>query len=166
MNKAPGNFSYYLWPSIVVACLLFSIGLNIYLFTLANDVQDKSILVEEKPYEEGLNYQEKINEEGLLTKLGWTLDYKILNTSKVNSREVALSIKDKQGVAISGLSIILALVRPNSQAADSRYELIESRNIPGEYKTTIDAVSGFWWINLSIAKDKIRARKHLEVNLD
>jgi nitrogen fixation protein FixH len=94
-------------------------------------------------YQDGVNYNMRIEAERRQATLGWTHEVSLTQGGRLD-----VSVKDRSGNAVTGLSVIGTLVRPVSDRFAREIELDEVK--PGLYAAEVSNIqSGNWIVALS-----------------
>ena len=130
------------WPAAIIGALSLSILVNgvILYFALKTDRP----LIEERPYEKGLSYQIRLDQESRFLNQGWSVKWKIKNPPAGGQPIFFLEVLDKGQNPIHGLKIELTALRPNSAVRDQKFKIQESA--PGQYSAPISEISNGLWI--------------------
>lgn len=90
-------------------------------------------------YRKGLNYNERIAEAEQQAKLGWRdrLDY------VAETKRMRVSLTDKAGAAIPGLTVIATLQRPTTSRFDRDIKLAPTGD--SVYEADVAALEPGWW---------------------
>lgn len=96
-------------------------------------------------YQDGINYNARIEAERRQAALGWTHEVTLSGDGRL-----ALTMKDRKGNALSGLKISGTIMRPASDRFTR--ELAFQETAPGVYAAQVDGIgSGNWITALSVA---------------
>ena len=143
-NGASGSGRRSPWPYAIISIfiLLFIGGIALYLIANASP----SELLKGNAYEDGLKYQEVIEEESRFAERGWSLEFQA-----TSGKELALTITSKDGAPVSNQAIDLYAMRPGDSRLDRKVAL-EARG-PGAYVAPqLLLASGLWILDVRVTE--------------
>ncbi len=150
-RQARVEFSPWPYGIMIFFVLLFAGGIALYLVA----VSGPSKWLEGNPYEDGMRYQQVIEQEQRFLALGWLAQ---TETSSDGALVVSLSAPDNQPVTGRALSVYL--MRPGDSTLDRRLVMTEDSSLNGRYFDPhhIPLASGLWIVDLQILTDQGMAR--------
>jgi nitrogen fixation protein FixH len=121
--------------SIVVGFFVIVMAVDISMATMA--YRTFSGEVADDPYEAGRLYNRTLAERRAQAALGWTA-----NIAMIDDGDLRVTIKDRHGAPIDGLSVGALLERPATEAG--KEPLAFKRSGPGVYDAHAADLSGAW----------------------
>ncbi len=147
MNRAPAR-GFILTGRHVLACLLLFFGtvfsVNFYMASAA--IRTFSGLEAERPYQEGLRYDDEINRAREQARRGWSVD--AIVRLKADGATVDVTQRDMSGLVTPGLAVTALFMHPADRRRDIKVPLASIGNGryqgvapvgPGQWDVTIDA---------------------------
>ncbi|MFQ5562789.1 MAG: FixH family protein [Parvularculaceae bacterium] len=133
----------------VLAFFAVVIAANIVFMTLA--LRSFPGQEEEKPYLQGLNYNDALADRRRQEALGWRAVVEEAARREDNAGLVALSFEDRTGAPLDGLEVTGALERPASEAAHP-VEFVHTS--AGRYEVVIEELgAGVWDLSARAVDD-------------
>ena len=134
-----------LWiPALFVGLMLLVVAVNGTMMFFAESTF--SGLDTDKAYQEGIEYNAILKEAAASAALSWTA--KTTVTPSTAGRHLAVTVTDKNGQPVQGLTLVAHLVRPVSTALDQRLTLrSEGAGIYGA--DVVLPANGNWELRLS-----------------
>ena len=103
--------------------------------------------VTDSPYEDGLKWDEMQNRKA---ELGWQVNIKD-DGLFVGRNDVVISLIDKDGNPLSGLSVSLMISRPSTSNYDMQFEPVEVED--GTFKAAAEIpLYGYWDMHINVTK--------------
>lgn len=148
-----GRIYFHPWVAFVIGALLFMATVNAVLLILALRVQQP--LIEKNPYEQGLVFQQSIDEETQFRvwKLRETLT---LTPATEGSSRIDLALIQGRGLPFSGAQVTLEFRYPANAAFDQTVSLHE--DAPGLYTGVFNYNTGVWVVTGLVSRDSSLAR--------
>ncbi|MDR3435229.1 FixH family protein [Telmatospirillum sp.] len=131
------------YPFIFVGA--FGVVLAVNLVFMASAVRTFSGLSSEHAYDEGLKYNERIAAARAQEKLGWTTKAEVQPAGGAvpHSANIVLTVLDRDGKPVTGLSVQADFVRPTAAGHDSSAPLAEQGQ--GRYMVAASLALGGQW---------------------
>ncbi len=152
--------------TVLVALLGFFgvvIGVNGVMIALA--IGTMPGLETEKPYQAGVAYNAEVDAARAQAARGWNVASHVSRDAQGRA-SVSVTVRDANGIPISGLDIAVRLLRPADQRGDRTIELSERE--PGTYRgETADMPAGAWGVEIDAARASerlFRSRNRIVVN--
>ncbi|MEZ5855132.1 MAG: FixH family protein [Hyphomicrobiaceae bacterium] len=136
--------------AIVVGFFALILAVNIVLLYQA--ISTNSGLVAQEPYRKGLDYNSRIKESDLQSKLGWQSRVDAAMTGAVT-----FAVRDRDAKPVSGLAVAAELGRPASARQDHAFTLKETE--PGLYVAQLSPLGAGNWVLKIDAWDGEAARR-------
>lgn len=137
------------WIIGIISFFVVVAGVNALLVYFA--ISSEKGLIEDRPYERGLQYQAVIDRLSNAKQSGLLPQVSIGVRDDKNQRRVEVSVNDQNGKPVSGLKVQFLARYPASSNDDARSELIE--NAPGEYAAVMPLrPGGRWLVELSVLR--------------
>ncbi len=140
---------------IFVAFFAFIAGVNAIFITQA--LRTHAGVVESRTYERGLEYNTRLDSAKAQEALGWqeTLTHK--------NEKLVWSIKDKNGIPVTGAEITARIVRPVQKGYD--YDVTFKETAPGLYETALTPpLPGLWEVKAKASWRSHTYHSHLEIS--
>lgn len=132
------------FPAIVVGLLVFSVGAQMYLLFSARS--DGGAQVESDYYSRAAAWDDQKDLEAVSDALGWKLD-----VSATLSGGVQLTITDRHGEPVEGLSGAVELRRPSVVGSQGEAPIV--RTGPGQYTAAVPLPkAGLWDFTVRAAR--------------
>ena len=129
-DAPPSPLAVYFWPGLVVTLLGGHALFCLFVVVLATS--DPSVAVEPDYYQKAVDWEETQKLRLASRRLGWSTDLTVGNdTDFQGNRELAVRIRDKEGVAVEGLMVELMCY--HRARANDRRTMLLSENEPGQY---------------------------------
>jgi len=146
-----------IWPVLVTAALLFTVGVNVVMLFAASSDRNGSV-VEPEYYRKAVEWDRTMARRAESARLGWssaaTLGVAVANASGVRERELVVTLTDSSGVPVTGAELIVTLIH-NSDAANPATAVLRGSAL-GRYDARIPAAaSGRWEV-------RVEARRGVE----
>lgn len=114
-------------------------GVNFYMARAA--ITTFSGLEADKPYQEGVKYDDEIAASRAQDKLGWTVDVKVRKAAEGTS-SIEIRQADKAGTPTAGLAFNAKFIHPADRRRDLPVALVKIE--PGVYRGEVPANAGRW----------------------
>lgn len=133
------------FPALVIGLLLFSVGSQAYLVMSARS--DGGAQIERNYYTRAANWDDIKEREAVSDALGWQLDLRA-----TVGGEVEITVKDRRGAPVDGLSGAVRLHRPSVAAALGTAPLVAVG--PGRYRAALPVRNpGLWDFTVRATRD-------------
>ena len=142
--SAKRGLSYYTWPVGILLFFAAIIAVNMTLLTLATSSSSRSRLIEDQPYERGLEFQKVVDARERFKALGWAL------AVSVRDGRLEARLTDRDGVGVPGANVILKAIHPAKPEGDRHLELLEAASNPGLYTTEFSGPDVRWLLRFTI----------------
>jgi nitrogen fixation protein FixH len=148
-RSAPG---FILTGKHVLAYLLLFFGtvfgVNFYMASSA--IKTFSGLEAEKPYQEGLRYDDEINAARAQAKRGWKVDASV--RAKDDGAVIEVTQKDSSGLVTPGLTFTALFMHPADRRRDIKVAL--AKVDAGRYQAVAPVGLGQWDVTIEASDDK------------
>ena len=128
------------WPISIIVFFVVVASVNITMLIFASEGYGG--LLDQNPYEKGLNYQTEIKRKEVFKHSGLVAS---LTTSPLE-----LELRDSSGKLVSGVKTKLIALRSNDSNKDFSTDLTEME--PGKYKSDRLLENGRWFINITLER--------------
>lgn len=132
-------------------------AVNVVFITKA--LESNTGVVNQSPYERGLNYNRVLAENEREKALGWTFE------TKVDGENLVFVLNDKSGKPISGAMVGVDMVRPVQKGYDFSFPLQDKGN--GHYEGKLTApLKGAWdaYVTVQSGADVFHTKTSLVLN--
>lgn len=157
-----------IWPALVVAALLFTVGVNVVmLFAAAGD--HNGSVVEPDYYRKAVEWDRTMARRAESARLGWRASVELgalltsTDAGSGASRPLVLTLRDSSGAAVEGADVLVTLIH-NSDAAHPVGGALRA-TAPGRYELALAAApSGRWEVRVEArrAADRFGSTLHVE----
>ena len=145
MNRAPAR-GFILTGRHVLTCLLLFFGtvfgVNFYMASAA--IRTFSGLEAERPYQEGLRYDDEINRAREQARRGWSVDAMV--RLKAEGAIVDVTQRDMSGLVTPGLAVTALFMHPADRRRDIKLLLASIGN--GRYQGVAPVGPGQWDVTI------------------
>ncbi|MDB5644123.1 MAG: fixH [Hyphomicrobiales bacterium] len=151
MNMAPARGFILTGKHVLAYLLLFFgtvFGVNFYMASSA--IRTFSGLEADKPYQEGLRYDDEINRAREQGRRGWTVDAAI--RAKADGATIDVTQKDASGLVTPGLTVSALFMHPADRRRDLRVAL--AKVDAGHYQGVAPVAAGQWDVTIEASDDK------------
>jgi nitrogen fixation protein FixH len=116
-------------------------------------------LVSDEAYQEGLNYNQTLDQAQLQSDLGWT------SQLQSNNQSIKVNLSDKSGNPLSGITIKAIIKRPVEDITPIIVILSEDDQYPGQYSAAVKfPLPGRWYVKIDgTQSDEIVYRMEYEI---
>lgn len=147
-KRRPGWWYPYIFVGVFGVVLVVNLTMAYFAKSSFTGVQT------ENAYEKGLAYNQVLAQAARQKLLGWQVDAQVIphdgNNDQVHDADIVVTFKDKAGVALTGVTAKVELIRPTKEGYDNRFALAEQGE--GRYVAVAKLpLAGLWDIHL-IAK--------------
>jgi len=151
-QRRPGWWYPYIFVGV------FGVVLAVNLVFMYSAVHTFTGIETQEAYDKGLAYNQVLAKAKAQEKLGWTVDATLLPAASADAKShdtnVVLSVTDKVGRPVSGLSVKAEFVRPTKAGFDTKAELMEQGG--GRYVSTVSLpLAGQWELHVVAHKGDI-----------
>jgi len=151
-QRRPGWWYPYIFVGV------FGVVLAVNLVFMYSAVSTFTGIETQEAYDKGLAYNQVIAKAKAQEKLGWTVDATLLPASSPDAAShesnVVVSVLDKAGQPVSGLSVKAKFIRPTKEGFDTNAELMEQGG--GRYVATVKLpLAGQWDLKVAAHKGEI-----------
>lgn len=108
-------------------------------------------LIAKNGYVESIDFKAKQQVMDQQKKLGWK------SQLKLSSGHIIFSLKDANGVPLTGFKLNGTVGRPTTEAQDQKLNFREAKK--GEYIAEVDLAKGQWQVSIIATNDKFNYRK-------
>jgi len=144
------------WPVGIIVFFIFIALLNGFILYLS--LQNDRVLVEDSPYEKGIEFQKEIDEQSEASKQSLSL----IQTVNTKSHELEVRLVKDSMLPVLNARIIASFMKASESKKDMQRELLMSEE--GVYKTSVADVSGFYIIKYLVIYNEKRIRFEEKVN--
>jgi len=142
--KLREKLSYYRWPIGIITCLLSVITVDVAVCVIA--IKGSTGTIEETPYEKGQRYQQEIDRQEELRRLGWKIDVAVSGESK----GIEVKVTDREGKNVPNLAGTVLAIRPANAKLDHTFAL--NGDSSGSYYGNSSLSSGLWLLRIRFAQ--------------
>lgn len=143
------------WVTAIVCFFVLVFVANLTLLILAR--QSEHGLIEDRPYEEGLRYQETIEAMTRAKSLNWSPIFKTSQSPLTANIKTNLHISLEKNFAIDVTKVVLKLKRFEGKEHDHEVELKRSTPQSQLFESTLPKLrSGFWSIEIIVFKQEAK----------
>ncbi len=136
------------WAIGILSVFFVLIGVNTALVYFA--ITSEKGLIEDRPYEKGIAYQEVLDQLVRAEKSGLSPQIEVGVSSVDGRRLVQVSFSNAEGAIADGLNVSMLAQYPAS--ADDDIETVLSENEPGDYSALIPMrPNGRWLVQLRVS---------------
>lgn len=135
----PAGFTVKGWHVAAGVVAFFAVVVAVDMAFLVTAYRTHPGQVEAKPYETGLIYNAELERQRAQAALGWRAG------AEAQGRDIAVLLKDRDGVPLDGLTVSVLLQRPATE--QGRTELKLNQTAPGRYAAALDR-SGTWDVRI------------------
>lgn len=155
-SSLPAQFSPWPYGIIGFFVLLFVGGVALYITATSGPSQ----WLEGNPYEDGLRYQEVIEQEQRFRSLGLQVQIDLSSEGVI-----AVTLLDAQGQPIAGRHVLCYAMRPGNSALDLRFSMDEDPKAQGVYRDSLgrSLARGLWVIDLQVTTEQGIARSRSRI---
>jgi len=125
------------WHVLAMVVGFFAIVMTVDICMATMAVRTFSGEVADDPYEAGRLYNRTLAERRVQAALGWTAAI-----AMINDGDLRVTVKDRQGAPVDGLTVAALLERPATEAG--KQPLAFKRSGPGVYDAHASDLTGAW----------------------
>lgn len=144
------------WPVGIIVFFIFIALINGFILYLS--LQNDRVLVEDSPYEKGIEFQKEIDEQSEASKQSLSL----IQTVNKENKELEVRLVKNSTSPVLNARIIASFMKASESKKDMQRELLLGE--AGVYKTSIADVSGFYIIKYLVIYNDKRIRFEEKVN--
>ena len=155
-----------IWPILVTAALLFTVGANVVMFVAASSDRNGSV-VEPDYYRKGVEWDRTMARRAESARLGWRATAALSALRAADpadpaepanaqpTREVAVTLRDSTGVPVRGAELSVVLIHNSDAAHPVNASLTEKA--PGVYTARLSLrARGRWEVRVEASRAESR----------